>query len=944
MTVPLKIAALSFVFFLSGAAALLFETLWFRLAGLTFGNSVWASMLVLAGYMGGLAIGNGLAGTVGSFVLRPIRLYAMLELGIAATGIGLVLIFPDLTRFLIPWFRPFLESFWTINLFRFCSALGLMLIPTAAMGATLPLLVRALCRADSNFGSVLGLLYGWNTLGAVGGALVGELVLIEHFGLSGTGWAAGGLNISAGLLAYLLARRVERSPAGFDPGRADSDAVSSAVRKVLRCRGLLLAGFIAGAVLLGLEMVWFRFLQLFVRSTNLTFAIMLAAVLGGIGLGGLVASRWMKRTHRADAWAPLIALACGGATVATYALFDPLGAYHLAAWKIALLAVLLMFPVALGSGALFALLGKAIHRKTGSDIETTAALAALNTTGGLLGALLAGAVLLPHLGMELSLFLFASGYGAAAVAAGFQTEPVLGRRSRLLNGLGGLLFGAALILFPFGSMQDHLDASSRQSRRRDGSTTIAVREGLSETLQLLRTDFYGKPLYYRVMTNGFSVASSHATARRYMNLFVYWPVALHPGIESTLLISYGIGNTAKALTDTRELKTIDIVDTSREILELSSIRFPEPGSNPLEDPRVSVFVEDGRYFLLTCDRHYDLITSEPPPPNAAGTISLYTKEYFQLIHDRLNEGGMVTYWLPVHSLTAPSALAILKGFCDVFSDCALWSGHEFNWMMSGSRGTELVSAARVRRQWEDPFVLPALEETGFEIPELMVTTFIADAASLAHLMDGVVAPAVDDYPQRVSIELPEFPDAPDFQRYREWRGVARTRPLFEGSSYIRGLLPDSLRRSALDYFWVQDLVDHPVAPNSPSLFSHLDQLLEGSELKTPVYWAMGSEIGMQRIIDYLTDFTPTLQRSYPAVPDWRSPPYKLYYQLGVRALANRDFGSAAEFLRSEYRYNPDFVSDLLVYSLCKAGDPVAARELAGIGKARSNRNPAYRCW
>ncbi len=944
MTVPLQIAALSFIFFLSGAAALLFESLWFRLAGFTLGNSVWASMLVLAGYMGGLAIGNGLAGAVGSVVRRPIRLYALLEGVIAATGIGLVLIFPDLTRLLIPWSRPFLESFWSINLFRFFAAFGLMLIPTAAMGATLPLLVRALCRADSNFGSALGRLYGWNTLGAVGGALVGELVLIERFGLSGTGWAAGGLNLSAGLLAYLLARRVERHPATVDPGRADPNPVASAAAKVLRCRGLLLAGFIAGAVLLGLEIVWFRFLQLFVRSTNLTFAIMLAAVLGGIGLGGLVASRWMKRSSRSDAWAPLIALACGAATVVTYALFDPLGVYHLAAWKIALLTVLLVFPSALGSGVLFALLGQAIHRKTGSDLETTAALAAFNTTGGLLGALLAGAFLLPHLGMEGSFFLLVSCYGAVAVAARSQTEPTLGRRSRLVNPFGGLLFVAALILFPFGSMQDHLDASSRQSRRRDGSTTIAVREGLSETLQLLRTDFYGKPLYYRVMTNGFSVASSHATARRYMNLFVYWPVALHPGIERTLLISYGIGNTAKALTDTRELKSIDIVDTSREILELSGRRFPEPGSDPLEDPRVSVFVEDGRYFLLTYDRHYDLITSEPPPPNATGIISLYTKEYFQLIHDRLNEGGMVTYWLPVHSLTAPSALAILKGFCDVFSDCALWSGHEFNWMMSGSRhGTKPVSAARVRRQWEDPQILPTLEETGFEIPELLATTFIADAASLAPLLDGV-APALDDYPQRVSLELPEFPDAPDYQRYREWRSVARTRPLFESSSYIRGLLPDSLRRSALDYFWVQDLIDQPVAPDSPTRFSHLDQLLEESELKTPVYWALRSEIGMQRIIDYLTDFTPTRQLSYPAVPDRRSPPHKLYYQLGVRALAKRDFGSAAAFFRSEYRYNPDFVSDLLVYSLCKAGDPVAARELAGIGKARANRNPAYRCW
>ncbi len=131
-------------------------------------------------------------------------------------------------------------------------------------------------------------------------------------------------------------------------------------------------------------------------------------------------------------------------------------------------------------------------------------------------------------------------------------------------------------------------------------------------------------------------------ARRYMKLYVYLPVALHPDPKSALLISYGVGSTAKALTDTPDFQTIDVVDISPEILEMSAIVYPVPSDHPLNDPRVTVHVEDGRYFLQTTKQTFDLITGEPPPPIMAGVANLYSREYFQLIHDRLAEGGMVS--------------------------------------------------------------------------------------------------------------------------------------------------------------------------------------------------------------------------------------------------------------------------------------------------------------
>ncbi|HEX9406861.1 MAG TPA: spermidine synthase, partial [Thermoanaerobaculia bacterium] len=166
--------ALSAIFFLSGGASLLFETLWFRECGLVFGNGAWASAIVLGSFMAGLAIGNVLSTR---FRGEPLRVYAALEITIGICGLLLVIILPLLSSALAPLFRHLLDS-TLLNAARLICAFVLLLIPAIGMGATLPTLVSALSRHDANFGRVLGLLYGSNTIGAVAGALAGELLLI----------------------------------------------------------------------------------------------------------------------------------------------------------------------------------------------------------------------------------------------------------------------------------------------------------------------------------------------------------------------------------------------------------------------------------------------------------------------------------------------------------------------------------------------------------------------------------------------------------------------------------------------------------------------------------------------------------------------------------------------------------------------------------------------
>jgi spermidine synthase len=811
------------VFFLSGCAALMFEALWFRLATLAFGSSVWASSLVLASFMGGLALGNAWAGARGTALRRPLRVYAALELAIGVAGVALVVGLPALAAGLSPVFRPFLEQPALLNTLRGGIAFALMLVPATAMGATLPIVVKELRRDDPNFGRNLGRLYGWNTLGGVAGALSVELVLVGPLGLRGSALAAAALNLAAAGLA--LAGDRARPGAGDGPPAAPSAGS-------WRVRRLLAAGALSGAILLALEVVWFRFLLLFAFGSSRNFAIMLAVVLAGIALGALAASRWLGRRPQDHAVAPLVALLAATACALAYRGFRLPGTGPLPG-SLLLYSLWLMLPTSLLSGALFTFLGRALQEEVGDETRAAARLTLANTLGGMAGALAGGFVLLPALGMEASFFVLAVGYGLVAWCA---ARPSAGRLRWALWAAGA---AAALSagLFPFGLMRERFLPSVRQ-RAVGGGRVLAIREGRTETIQYLARDVPAQPTEYRLITNSHSMSGTNFVGRRYMRLFATWAFAVNPRAERALLISYGVGTTAKALTDTARLRSIDVVDTSREILDLAPLPFPPPARSPLEDPRVAVHVEDGRFFLQTTPRTFDLITAEPPPLKAAGVANLYSREYFQLVRDRLSPGGVTTYWLPVYQLLPAEAASVVRAFCGVFEDCTLWTAAGLEWMLAGTNGARAPSASEFGAQWSDPVVGPQLRADGFESPEQLGACFVADAAQLASFM--ATAPAlVDDFPRLLSADV----DRVLSPVYTEMMAVAGARRRFAESPVIARLWPEATRAGTDAWFGPQEMMNGVMmqvygGPRVPRL-SYLRDALPNPALITLPLWALG---------------------------------------------------------------------------------------------------------
>ena len=909
--------------FLSGASALVLETLWFRQAGLALGNGVWATSVVLASFMAGLALGNALAARYGRRGGRPLVAYAALEVLVAATGVGLVFAWPSLGTLLVPVFRSILGAPLALNAARLAVAFLLMLVPAAAMGATLPLLARALGPREPAFGRLLGRLYGWNTLGAVCGAILGEVLLVGALGIRGTALFAGGLNLVAAGLALVLSR-----PAAT-PAAVAADEPRAVVQPVPW--RLLGAAFVCGGALLALEVVWFRFLSLFLLGTSLSFVIMLAVVLLGIGAGGFVASAWLRADPEAARFLQPTLLAAGALTVATYAAFaSTSGLQTLAVTpeRVVAIGLRLMLPVPLVSGVAFTLLGHSSHAGPGSEARTVGRLTLANTLGALVGSLAGGFLLLPMLGMELSFALLAAAYAAAALLVPGPGRLSTAGRATQAFAIG--VYALALVLFPFGLMRSRYFAAVGQRFGGDGSRIVAVREGATETVVYMRRDLPTEPSVFRLVTNGYSMSGTALASRRYMSLYAWWPAAVHPDLRRALLISYGVGVTARALTSLPGLEQIDVVDISRDVLEMGQLAQPEGRLDPLLDPRVRVHVEDGRQYLQTTAARYDLITGEPPPPHGAGVVNLYTLEYFELLRSRLAPGGIVTYWLPVAQLQKGDTRAIVGGFCSAFPDCSLWAGSGLDWMLAGTNGTlQPVSEQRFSRPWGDPGLQASLAEVGVEIPEQLGALFIGDANYLRSLA-GAEPPLVDDFPQRIRAEAaPQTASVPR-AFYRRMMDAREARGRFAASRFVASVWPEALRARTLDYFEWQHGIDEGFLtlalwqPPSVAGLAELDGVLNRTALHTLALWSLGTSPAEQAQVAGLASRGERLEEL-----------------IGLGGLAARDYSAAADAFA---RAPGDANVYRRAYALALAGRPAEVDALAAALRARSEPPPDRAFW
>ena len=910
-----RVAILSGVLFLSGIGSLIFETLWLRLSGLTFGNSIWSVALILSSFMAGMALGNAFAASSRVQRWRPLRLYAFLELVIAFLGCTIVFGLPLLGE----WLRPLFQTLWNYQSIllglRFVLSFLLLLLPATAMGLTLPVLIKDSFLQSAEFGRAIGILYGVNTLGAVTGALLGEVFLIEAFGLLGTALTAGAATSSAAATALVVARRdgvalpVARDPVALRLGVS--------YRPPWR---FLFVSFVTGGILLSLEVVWFRFLRLYVASSSTSFSIMLAVVLAGIGLGGVVFGAIHRLLVRSNLLLPVLLLFAAILTLLSYEFFPAEIArtssyvFDIRSWpQIILLSFALTFPVALMSGMIFPLIVTRVQTSVGDRMNSTGITTLFNTIGAALGPLLASFVLVPAVGFQWSLLLCAASYTLLAI---FVSERGNWSFTRPLGIATSALLAAFILivaLFPYRRDQAHFAHASLPYRENFIAHVVKKVEGTSDTLQLLRRDLFGQPYYCRLLTNGFSMSATLPRSQRYMRLFAYLPLALHPESEDVLLICYGCGVTADAFIHESSLKRIDIVDISKEVFDLAPFYSGPYSANPLRDPRVTTFVQDGRFFLQGSPRQYDIITGEPPPPKVAGSVNLYTEEFFSLMNSRLKEGGIATFWLPVDQLKVSEAKAILRAFRNAFPNTSVWAGADEEWIMVGIKGPgQRVQEREIRRLWSDSGTGDDLRRIGMEVPEQLGALFLMDGEEIDRITGGI-APLTDFYPKRLSDAQWDEQASHRFASTYMLGSSAIQR--FLGSPMIDKIWPPSLNKPLQSYFIVREARYLSRVTGSNGL-AELDLYLRHSRLRVPVLEVLGSD-------EFRLSIAETVASNSEI------PPPETVPDLVAGALARRDFDDAIRLLESEKKLGALELNDLfiLTYLYCVNGEVKKAEDL-----------------
>jgi len=691
-------------FLCSGATGLIYEVVWSRRLTLVFGVTVLAYSTVLAAFLGGLAAGSVIFGRLADRRTDGLRIYAVLEAGIGLLCFTTPWLFALVERAYVH-IHPSLESHvWALRIVRFGLAAAVMFVPTALMGGTLPVLSRAVVRRLGEVGTEVSALYGINTLGAVLGATAAGFFLLPAVGLKGSIYLAAVVNLAIALLAYSVyltqaqqaeestgsgAARGTRSPAaGADLPQTEGPGSRAAYA------GLLVAYGFSGAAALIYEVVWTRILSLAFGTSTYAFSGMLAAFLAGLALGSIVAAgrRWslIDRLREPLVWFGVIEVAIAASvTFLTPALdrmpfvflwlFQRIGPrfWALQAAEVSFTFLVMLLPAAL-MGFAFPLVTRLATEKIGVLGRRLSAIYASNTLGTVVGSFAAGFVLIPLLGARhaLAVGVALNGLvGLAYLAAGFA-------RRRALAGVG---FGmAALSLVGWLVLPDWnkavlssgaylyagFFAGPDARQRMEDKEILYYRDALTAAISVTRVQPPGlpKPLI-SLQINGKTDASTGDLSTQI--LLAHLPTLLVSQPRYSLVIGLASGCTLGALELHPEFKQIDCVEIEPDMVRVTDF-FREWNHDCMKDPRVRMFLNDARNFVLVTKAQYDVLTSEPSNPWISGVANLFTREHFTLCREHLAPNGVFCQWIPIYNLAPEDLRCIVATFRDVFANSSLW--------------------------------------------------------------------------------------------------------------------------------------------------------------------------------------------------------------------------------------------------------------------------------
>ena len=747
---PWTLVAVALCFALSGFAALLYQTAWARQFSIVFGTSELAVAIVLAAYMAGLALGARVVEHFLDRVRRPILAYGFLEFGVAIAAIGVPFLLLAADRLMVIAIggqaEPPSSEGWAQTLFYVLTAFAVLVVPTALMGATLPLLTRHVVHTPEQIGSRTGLLYAVNTFGAVGGALAAAYWLLPNLGLSRTVFVGAATNVLVFGVAALIARSPGSGPPPAylpDAGAAIRAPVTAARLATWRSGGrwILPVMLFSGAVSFLYELLWTRMLSYILGGSIFAFATMVASFLLGIAAGSLAASQVARTRRLAVVGFGISQVAIALCSGLTYLSLESLLPERAGLVGNTLVAIAVLLPSTFFIGATFPF---AVRLLTDEPVAAAAAAArvyAWNTVGAIAGALAAGFLVIPELRFEGSIYVAVLSNMALALMA-----CVLVARAPYVWSAITLAAGVAIALTfrpePPGTLlhTSPLNVSKAGPLRyydvgRSASVVVLEQDGAL----MLRTNGLPEAL---IETPG--------SAPRFSGEFWLSPLAViaRPRTESMLVIGYGGGVVLDAVPPS--VRQVDVIELEPKVIEANRAVTRIRKRDPLRDPRVQIILNDARGALALTDKRYDAIVSQPSHPWTAGASHLYTREFMRQARAHLTEGGVFVQWMNIGFLDEDLLRSLAATLLDVF-------GHVSVYRPDPGTLIFLASAAPVRVEQSVMAVSTPLDlaprhyaRFGIHCPEDIVVALTLDQAGVEALAQS--APLITDDRNRLATD------------------------------------------------------------------------------------------------------------------------------------------------------------------------------------------------
>jgi spermidine synthase len=714
---------------LSGAAGLVYEVTWTRLLALQMGHTVAAASTVLAAFMGGLAVGARAAGAQSRFMspgtstAGRLRVYAALEVAVAAAALLLPLALGALVPILG---RAYADGGAPVQFAAARVAISLLLvgIPAAAMGATFPVAVGVMSRSSSD----AGLLYAANTAGAAAGAIAAGFWLIPWLGLRGTTWVGVALNMLAASGAVFLAAQLatentkntetqtshigtEKAAKKARGGGSSSVSGRPAIRSA--APGLAAAAAaVSGFAALVYEVAWTRLLAMVIGPTTYAFATMAAAFITGIAIGSALGAGIGRRGRTwlsLESW--LAASLMAGGLAATFAAWyaatrmplsvavqvvDPTIDFSGIVRQQALAVGLLLLPMTLTLGVSFSLALALAGGGAASIAQGAARVYAANTAGAIAGALSAGFLLIPALGLRDTIraaALVTAFAGAFVLAAAIRAARTRTRSRTILELVVPLAASLVAILatppwdrtlLASGAYKyaPYLAGTDLDAVLRAG-TLDYYKEGPSGTVSV--RDLAGT----RSLAIDGKVDASNAGDMLTQRLLGLLPGLIHGHAEDIAVIGLGSGVTAGSVRAPGTVRHTDVVEISPEVVEASRF-FDAENGDALSQPGVRLIVGDGRSHLLLTTRRYDVIISEPSNPWMAGVASLFTREFFEAAKSRLKPDGLICQWAHTYDIHGDDLKSIVRTFATVFPQGSMWLVGGGDLLLIGAKSGEIL--------------------------------------------------------------------------------------------------------------------------------------------------------------------------------------------------------------------------------------------------------------